>query len=253
MGTGGRRVVPAGSAGTKEIESDDTDTGRDCETRRRWLVWTGHDTTVVSQVDTEYAPCACSPLGKMWRVSQPYAPGGTPVWTTYTYDGGGRTLTVTLPDGSVTRTEYLTVYWSYTGSLVRVTDAAGKWKIQQTDGLGQFVRVIEPDPDGGADWITNYTYDALGHLVGVSMPRSNGTHTRTFVYTGNGLTSATNPENGTVTYQYDGSHHVTKRTDAKGQETTILHELGHADWDLAEGPSSCMADVPAPWPTSEHG
>jgi hypothetical protein len=28
----------------------------------------------VSQVDTQYAPCGCSPLGKMWRVSLPYRP-----------------------------------------------------------------------------------------------------------------------------------------------------------------------------------
>ena len=90
--------------------------------------------------------------------------------------------------------------------------------------LGQLVRVIEPNPAGGADWITNYTYDALGHLVGVSMPRSNGTQTRTFVYTGSDMTSATNPENGTVTYQYDTSHHVTKRTDAKGQETRYTYD-----------------------------
>jgi YD repeat-containing protein len=84
--------------------------------------------------------------------------------------------------------------------------------------------VIEPNPAGGADWITNYTYDTLGHLVGVSMPRSEGTQTRTFVYTGNDLTSATNPENGTVTYQYDLSHRVTKRTDAKGQETRYTYD-----------------------------
>ena len=30
---------------------------------------------VESAVDTEYAPCACTPMGKMWRVSQPYKPG----------------------------------------------------------------------------------------------------------------------------------------------------------------------------------
>jgi YD repeat-containing protein len=36
--------------------------------------------------------------------------------------------------------------------------------------------------------------------------------------------SATNPENGTVTYQYDGSHRVTKRTDAKGQETRYTYD-----------------------------
>src|SRR5207245_1317615 len=61
----------------------------------------------VASVQTQYAPCACSPLGKMSRVSQPYAPGATPVWTSYTYDGSGRTLTVTAPDGSATHYAYL--------------------------------------------------------------------------------------------------------------------------------------------------
>ena len=151
--------------------------------------------------------------------------GGTTgsAWTVYGYDGSGRTVTVTAPDGSVTRTEYLTVYGSYTGNLVKVTDAAGKWKVQQSNAMGQLLRVIE-NSGSGADLITNYTYDALGHLTGVSMPRSNGTQTRTFVYTGADLTSATNPENGTVTYQYDGSHRVTKRTDAKGQETRYTYD-----------------------------
>jgi len=32
------------------------------------------------------------------------------------------------------------------------------------------------------------------------------------------LVNATNPENGTLTYTYDGAHHVTQKTDAKGQQ-----------------------------------
>jgi hypothetical protein len=49
-------------------------------------VETGHDSTTVSIVDTQYGPCGCTPIGKMTAVSQPYAPGGSPVWTSYTYD-----------------------------------------------------------------------------------------------------------------------------------------------------------------------
>ena len=41
----------------------------------------GYSTTTVSIADTEYDSCACSPLGKVKRVSQPYAPGGTIYWT----------------------------------------------------------------------------------------------------------------------------------------------------------------------------
>ena len=40
--------------------------------------------------DTEYDSCACSPIGKLKRQSLPYAPGGTPLWVTYVYDGLGR-------------------------------------------------------------------------------------------------------------------------------------------------------------------
>ena len=49
--------------------------------------------TPTSVVDTQYGSCACSPTGKMIRQSQPYAPGAPVYWTTYTYDGMGRTVT----------------------------------------------------------------------------------------------------------------------------------------------------------------
>jgi len=35
------------------------------------------------------------------------------------------------------------------------------------------------------------------------------------------MTNATNPENGTVTYVYDNSHHVTSRTDALGSKDGV--------------------------------
>jgi YD repeat-containing protein len=38
------------------------------------------------------------------------------------------------------------------------------------------------------------------------------------------MASATNPENGTVSYTYDGNHHVTQRTDAKGQKTNYTYD-----------------------------
>jgi YD repeat-containing protein len=165
-------------------------------------------------VDTEYAPCACAPLGKLKRTSMPHAPGVTPIWTTHTYDGSGRTLTTTLPDGSVTT--YL-----YEGNTTKITDAAGKWKKQTTDAMGNLVTVTEPNPAGGADHLTNYTYDVLNHLTGVSMPRNGNTQTRTFVYTGNNLTSETNPESGTKTYQYMGTGRSRSGRTPRGRRRAI--------------------------------
>jgi YD repeat-containing protein len=56
------------------------------------------------------------------------------------------------------------------------------------------------------------------------MPRSNGTQTRSFVYSGNLLMSATNPENGTVSYTYGSNGKVATRTDAKGQATKYTYD-----------------------------
>ncbi len=87
---------------------------------RSLKVISGHDGTPVSEVDTTYAACACSPLGKMSTVSMPYAPGGSSVPTTYTYDGSGRTLTVTKPD-LVSKTTY-----AYSGNNTTTTDSRGQ-------------------------------------------------------------------------------------------------------------------------------
>jgi YD repeat-containing protein len=54
----------------------------------------GFQTTTVSVVEKEYAPCACSPIGKLKRVSQPYKPGDPVYWTTFAYDAMGRTTRV---------------------------------------------------------------------------------------------------------------------------------------------------------------
>ncbi len=188
-------------------------------------VQTGHDSTTVSEVDTQYAPCACSPLGKLWRTSVPFAAGGSPSgWTTYTYDGSGRTLTVTKPDG-VSVTTYL-----YQGNTTKITDPASKWKSFTNDASGNLISVTEPDPNNlpNGTLVTTYTYNGANQLTDVSMPRNttNGVYTqaRHFTWSGSDLASATNPENGTVSYQYDGTHRVTQRTDAMGQKTTYTYD-----------------------------
>jgi YD repeat-containing protein len=173
----------------------------------------GVDATT-SYTDTVYAPCACSPLGKIQQVSQPYAPGSTPAWTVYSYDGVGRTLSVMQPDGA-SATAY-----SYSGNQSTVTDPAGNWKTFASDVLGNLTTVVEPDPANqpSGTLTTNYTYDWMNHVSQVSMSRAGTTQTRTFVYNDAGLlTSATNPENGTVTYTYNADNTLNTKQDAKGQ------------------------------------
>ena len=88
---------------------------------------------------------------------------------------------MTAPDGSVTS-------YQYAGATTKVTDPAGKWKQFANDAMGNLV--------------TSYAYNFANQLRKVTMPRTEGTQTRTFQWSGSDLVSATNPENGTVTYQY---------------------------------------------------
>ncbi len=110
----------------------------------------------------------------------------------------------------------------YQGNTVKVTDPAGKIKIFTSDAFGNLTQVVE-DPSG-FNYSTTYTYDVLNHLVGVSMPRSTGTQTRSWSYTGNFLMSATNAENGTVSYTYGSNNKVATRTDAKGQVAVYTYD-----------------------------
>ena len=211
-------------------------------------VQAGTGTTPLSEVDTAYAPCACSPLGKMHQQSQPYNPlTSAPLWTTYTYDALGRTVSVLLADGA-SSTTYL-----YQGNVTTVADPAGKWKQYFNDAFGNLLTVIEPDPAvnpavpaspistnplPAGYLLTSYTYDQFNHLTQVAMPRStaNGpyTQTRTFTYTPTShtnvnlpavwLTSATNPENGTVSYTYNSDGTLKSTLDAKGNTLNYAYD-----------------------------
>jgi YD repeat-containing protein len=206
----------------------------------------GDTTSMHSSSATVYAPCACSPLAKIQKTSQPYVYGSSPsAWTTYTYDGLGRPLTVQQPDGASTTT------YSYLGNLTTVTDPAGKWKQFTTDVSGNLVTVTEPDPANPPSGTvsTTYMYDWMNHVSCADMVRggtlvaaysytANGVsctsvyqagtgvrQTRTFVYNNAGqLTSATNPENGTVSYTYNSDNTVQTKTDAKSQQTVYTYD-----------------------------
>ncbi len=102
---------------------------------------TGDDTNGTSSiVDTDYAACGCTPIGKMYRTSMPHAPNATVYWKTYAYDGLGRTIAATEPDNtSITN-------YSYGANTSQVTDPAGKWKNFTMDAFGNLTSVREPDP-----------------------------------------------------------------------------------------------------------
>ncbi|MGQ0762587.1 MAG: PA14 domain-containing protein, partial [Acidobacteriota bacterium] len=151
-------------------------------------------------------------LGRGYQTSNPFRAGESIVWTTTAYDPLSRIITVTTPDNAVVAT-------SYWGNTVTVTDQAGKQRKSQTDGLGRLVHVYE-DPNG-LNYITSYAYDSLDNLTNVYQ----GSQTRTFVYDSlKRLASATNPESGTIGYQYDNNGNLTQKTDARGIVSTYAYD-----------------------------
>jgi RHS repeat-associated protein len=82
-----------------------------------------------------------SAYDKLWRrtqVSNPFAPGETPIrFTNFAYDGLSRLTRVTPPSAGYTQ-------YTYSGNTVTVTDPAGKQRKNYTDPLGRLIEVDEP-------------------------------------------------------------------------------------------------------------
>jgi YD repeat-containing protein len=114
--------------------------------------------TTLTEADTSYGSCGCSPLGKLMSQTVPYTYGGNVgATTTYAYDGIGRTLTKAMVGpGSTPDTQGATTY-SYAGNSVTVQDPAGNKKVFTMDAFGNLIQVIE-NPSG-LNYTTTYTYD----------------------------------------------------------------------------------------------
>ena len=94
------------------------------------------------------------------------------------------------------------------------------------DAEGNVTQVTEPNPAGGSNQVTTYTYDIYNHLTQVQMTRGTTTQTRTwtYTYTTTGLTlGVTTPESGTVTYTYANGL-LTTKTDAKNNEVFYTYD-----------------------------
>jgi len=194
-----------------------------------------------------------------------------PPATTYTYDALGLTINVLLADGASHTT------YTYQGNFTTVTDPAGNWKQYASDAFGNLVMVLEPDPTANpvpgpptpstypvtaaptGMLRTTYTYYQLKHLTQVAMPRNtaNGlvTQTRTFVYTSTTystltlpalwLTSATNPENGTVSYTYDADGTLASKTDANNNTETYAYDAYQRLTAILDRQQTFAYDIPA--------
>ena len=188
--------------------------------------------TPISVVDTVYDACACSPIGKMKKVSQPHAPAQTAVWTTYTYDALGRTVTIAHPHNTSTAagtTSGSTTY-QYVANSTKVIDPAGKWKRYETNAFGNLTWVEEPNPKptvwNPVVYGTQYLYTPTNKLTNATTARDNVAQVRTWTYDylTQRLMSVTTPESGTVSYVYDSYGRLYSKTDAKNQQTRYAYD-----------------------------
>jgi RHS repeat-associated protein len=152
--------------------------------------------------------------------------GGGMGWTRSKFNSGGLVVEVEsfgggaapFPwGGNSTSTGIVTT--QYDAEFTIVTDQAGKRRRNATDALGRLTKVFE-DPSG-LNYLTDYSYDALGNLLRVRQ----GSQTRTMAHNSlSRLISTTDPESGTVTYAYDPNGNLIEKTDARGVRTTITYD-----------------------------
>ena len=170
-------------------------------------------------------------LGRIEKASNPYRGENTPdnqlEWTKNFYDVAGRVNKVQTPDLAEVTTSYsIATTGSNIGTVVTVTDQAGKERRSITNGLGQLKRVDEPTTAGlgtiaSPNQATSYNYDTLNNLTTVNQ----GQQMRTFQYDSlSRLKQATNPESGTISYIYDGNGNLTSKTDARSITTTYDYD-----------------------------
>jgi RHS repeat-associated protein len=152
-------------------------------------------------------------------------------WTRSKFDNGGRAIEVGSFSGSSLPAPWGSnssstgvVTTAYDANYTTVTDQAGKVRRSLMDALGRLIRVDEPNASNNLGTVdapvqpTSYTYDTLGNLVQVAQ----GTQVRTFSYSSlSRLSSANNPESGTVTYLYDNNGNLGQKVDASN--VTIIY------------------------------
>ena len=150
-------------------------------------------------------------LGRVSQSSRPYfVTGGTPQLTTYTYDGLGRVISQTAPDGSVTQT-------AYHGLVVTDTNALNQTRTVTKNSQSQVVAV--KDALGNT---MSYAYDAVGNMVQTTDAVHNVV-TATYDLRGRKIASS-DPDLGFWTYSYNTLGQLVSQTDAKNQTSTITYD-----------------------------
>ncbi len=166
-----------------------------------------------------YGAVGSSPAGGMLRRSLPTGTNAAPEWVNVTYDSLGRKLTHDLASTGMPRT------FAYSGNAVQVTSPDGSWKRITYNSDHTIASITMPSSTGSGELVTQYSYNALSQLSGVSMPRGGATQTRRFSYDSGGrLVMSKQAESGQQSQSYNTDGTLAAKTDAKGQKQVYTRD-----------------------------
>ena len=155
-------------------------------------------------IDNEY-----NTKGELYRISDPYFAGGSPVWTeTYAYDNYGRVNGITRNGGRNT-------VYSYSGATITETTAGKVYsKTYNPDGT-----MAAAEDDGGS---LAYTYYPDGKVKNITAPGATVTSMQ-YSDAARNQTQLTDPSAGTITYTYNARGQILTQINARGQTTTFSY------------------------------
>jgi RHS repeat-associated protein len=224
-------TITSTNGGTTEIQHQVSPTSITTSRNGRWKKTTrdgfgrvvkiehGDASGTVSQQVRQFGPAPHSTIGKLSRVSSWHKLGADPAWTSYRYDDLGRLSSIDFPFAGGKKG------FTYAGNTTTVTDPLGNWKQVVHNASHKLTKVVMPNPNGGSNLETHYSYDALGNLASVKMPRSGGTQTRKFQYDSGGrIVSRQHAESGKQNFIYNSDGTLASKTDAKGQSEVYTRD-----------------------------
>lgn len=158
--------------------------------------------------------------GRKTYEGYPFGPGLPDIGATIQYDGLGRVVRRTNPDGTYIQN-------TYGDGTVAIRDENGHVTTQTRQAFGNpdEARLAAVTDATGQTW--QYGYNALGKLTTVMAPADpNGEPIqRTWHYNAKNLLDyETQPESGTTGYDYDAAGVLAHRTDAKGVRFTYQYD-----------------------------